>query len=76
MSRYGMPDCQKCPITMSDVLNVRYVRNVRNVRLCKPLYFIESRANEACCTSAAHRAPDIADTEGPPDVRTFSGQGL
>jgi len=66
-------ECQKCPITMSHVLDVQYVLNVRNVLSCNFFFHIASRKNEVRRGGVAHRVADIADHAGRPDMRTFSG---
>ena len=62
-------------ITKSNVRNVHYflnVRNVRNVRSFKCLSLKRLDARTANFETEPAGFPDIADTEGIPDTRTFS----
>jgi hypothetical protein len=59
-------------ITKSNVRNVHYFLNVRNVRSCKCLSLKVIHVNSRARGKESRRLPDIADTEGIPDARTFS----
>src|SRR6516164_2033136 len=59
-------------ITKSNVRNVHYFLNVRNVRSYKCLSFKRLDARSANFETESAGFPDIADTEGIPDTRTFS----